>query len=210
MGGGASTTAAAEGDAAARSPATLQWQDATKLFNEIDASKDGIISTEELTAVLQAHGYTDKVAATLLHEMDTNQDGLVSFDEWRRGFYSSSFCSVKQPASEDFGDLLPSEAAGCVIKETAERSITVEQRAQELVLILRPTRVAARLLTQRGRMIESYLRSRARPASHPASVHRRGLAQLGRQAARAKAGLAVRGRAVCDQAGDVREAGHLR
>ena len=53
--------------------------------------------------------------------------GEVSFDDWRRGFFSSSFCCIKQPAGEDFSDLFASQAVGCKIKETAERGITCEQ-----------------------------------------------------------------------------------
>ena len=47
MGAGASSRRETD-DAARTSPAALQWQDATKLFKEIDADGDGTISSVEL------------------------------------------------------------------------------------------------------------------------------------------------------------------
>ena len=126
MGAGASSRRETD-DAARTSPATLQWQDATKLFAEIDADGDGTISSAELASVLEAHGYSPEVSATLTKELDTDTDGVISFDEWRSRFYGSSFCSVKQPPGEDFGDLKPSPESGCAIEETAMRGITPEQ-----------------------------------------------------------------------------------
>ena len=113
-------------DAARTSPAALQWQDATKLFAEIDADSDGTITGAELASVLEAHGYPQGVAATLMEEMDIDKDGAIAFEEWKQRFYSSSFCSVKQPPGEDFGDLLP-PGAGCVVEDTARRGITPTQ-----------------------------------------------------------------------------------
>ena len=110
------------------SPERLQWQDATKLFKEIDADGDGQIDAKELSSVLEAHGYPAEVAATLTSELDFDSDGHISFDEWRKGFYSSSLCAVKQPAGEDFADLL-FKKSGCTIPDTADRAISVEASA---------------------------------------------------------------------------------
>ena len=126
MGAGASSRRETD-DAARTSPAALQWQDATKLFKEIDGDGDGTISSVELASVLEAHGYSAEVSATLTEELDTDKDGVISFAEWRSRFYSSSFCSIKQPPGEDFGDLKPSPESGCTIEETAKRGITPEQ-----------------------------------------------------------------------------------
>ena len=112
-----------------RTPEALQWQDATKLFQEIDANNDGRISTAELVNVLTAHGYAaEEVAAKLMAELDTDGDGEITFDEWRKGFYSSSFVHIKQPAGEDFADLyLADERGGFTIELTAERGIIIGQ-----------------------------------------------------------------------------------
>lgn len=128
MGGGASKAPTDNiSDSEPRAtPERLQWQDATKLFHEIDADSDGHILSAELTTCLEAHGYPAEVAATLISELDFDSDSQISFDEWRRGFYTSSLCAVKQPVGEDFADLL-SKKSGCEIAETAERAMSVEQ-----------------------------------------------------------------------------------
>ena len=98
MGAGASSRRETD-DAARTSPAALQWQDATKLFREIDADADGTISSVELASVLEAHGYSAEVSATLTEELDIDKDGVISFAEWRSRFYrAASARSSSRPA----------------------------------------------------------------------------------------------------------------
>ena len=124
--GAAASSRVVSADDSRTSPAALQWQDANKLFAEIDSDGDGTITGAEMASVLEAHGYPPEVAATLMEELDIDKDGAIAFDEWKQRFYSSSFCSVKQPPNEDFCDLLQ-PGAGCTIEDTARRGITPKQ-----------------------------------------------------------------------------------
>ena len=86
-------------------PETLQWQDANALFKRIDADQNGFISLDEMKAALHESGYAPEVATSIMGEFDADKDSQISFEEWRRGFYSSSLVQVKQPVGEDFADL---------------------------------------------------------------------------------------------------------
>ena len=110
-----------------RRPETLQWQDPTRIFKEIDVNSNQHISSDELKSALQKQGYDDAVFSTLMGELDFDSDGCVTFDEWRKGFYASSFVHVRPPAAEDFADLHDGQRGGCTIAETAKRAITGAQ-----------------------------------------------------------------------------------
>ena len=110
-----------------RTPETLQWQDPTRIFKEIDVNSNQRISSDELKSALQKQGYDDAVFSTLMGELDFDSDGCVTFDEWRKGFYASSFVHVRPPAAEDFADLHDGQRGGCTIAETAKRAITGAQ-----------------------------------------------------------------------------------
>jgi hypothetical protein len=110
-----------------RTPETLQWQDPTRIFKEIDVDSDQTISCDELKSALQKQGYDDVVFATLMGELDLDSDGCITIDEWRKGFYASSFVHVRPPAAEDFADLHGAQRGGCTIAETAKRAITGAQ-----------------------------------------------------------------------------------
>ena len=126
-GGGAGASALGSTAARQSSPATLQWQDPEAIFASIDADKSGTIEKAELERAIVAAGYAEADASKLVGELDTDADGKISKDEWRKGFYSSSFVQVPHPAGETFEDLHHG-AKGCIpIKETEERAITVTQ-----------------------------------------------------------------------------------
>ena len=110
-----------------RTPETLQWQDPTRIFKEIDVDSDQTISCDELKSALQKQGYDDVVFATLMGELDLDSDGFITIDEWRKGFYASSFVHVRPPAAEDFADLHGAQRGGCTIAETAKRAINGAQ-----------------------------------------------------------------------------------
>ena len=141
--GAAASSRVASADDARTSPAALQWQDANKLFAEIDSDGDGTITGAEMASVLEVHGYPREVSATLMEELDIDKDGVVAFDEWRERFYSSSFCSVKQPPSEDFGDLLQ-PGAGCQIQAACTAVLTATALA--LAALAASTLVATPIL----------------------------------------------------------------
>jgi hypothetical protein len=133
--GGAATKVAPnpDGGVEVRTPETLQWQDPTRIFKEVDVDSNQSISSDELKSALQKQGYDDVVFATLMGELDVDSDGCIAFDEWRKGFYASSFVHVRPSTAEDFGDLHMRtysgivQWGGCTIAETAKRAITVAQ-----------------------------------------------------------------------------------
>ena len=127
--GGAATKVAPnpDGGVEVRTPDTLQWQDPTRIFKEVDVDSNQSISSDELKSALQKQGYDDVVFATLMGELDLNSDGCITIDEWRKGFYASSFVHVRPPAAEDFADLHGDQRGGCTIAETAKRAITGAQ-----------------------------------------------------------------------------------
>ena len=53
-----------------RTPETLQWQDPTRIFKEVNVDSDQTISSDELKSALQKQGYDDVVFATLMGELD--------------------------------------------------------------------------------------------------------------------------------------------
>ena len=127
--GGAATKVAPipDGGVEVRTPETLQWQDPTRIFKEVDVDSNQSISSDELKSALQKQGYDDVVFATLMGELDLDSDGCITIDEWRKGFYASSFVHVRPPAAEDFADLHGDQRGGCTIAETAKRAITGAQ-----------------------------------------------------------------------------------
>ena len=127
--GGAATKVAPnpDGGVEVRTPDTLQWQDPTRIFKEVDVDSNQSISSDELKSALQKQGYDDVVFATLMGELDLDSDGCITIDEWRKGFYASSFVHVRPPAAEDFADLHGDQRGGCTIAETAKRAITGAQ-----------------------------------------------------------------------------------
>jgi hypothetical protein len=127
--GGAATKVAPnpDGGVEVRTPDTLQWQDPTRIFKEVDVDSNQSISSDELKSTLQKQGYDDVVFATLMGELDVDSDGCIAFDEWRKCFYASSFVHVRPPAAEDFADLHGEQRGGCNIAESAKRAITGAQ-----------------------------------------------------------------------------------
>jgi hypothetical protein len=125
--GGTVTKVAPKPDVEVRTPETLQWQDPTRIFKEIDVNSNQNISCDELKSALQKQGYDDVVVSALMGELDLDSDGCITFDEWRKGFYASSFVQVRPPATEDFADLHGDQRGGCTIAETAKRAITGAQ-----------------------------------------------------------------------------------
>jgi hypothetical protein len=53
-----------------RTPETLQWQDPTRIFKEVDVDSDQTISSDELKSALQKQGCDDVVFATLMGELE--------------------------------------------------------------------------------------------------------------------------------------------
>ena len=120
MGAGAGKSAqrASSGNSCGRSPASIQWEDPSKIFRELDTSKDGKVSKDELTTALTSHGYDNEVATKILGELDTDLDGVVTFDEWRRCFYASSLVMSPLVPGEDFADLYdPADATREHVRE---------------------------------------------------------------------------------------------
>ena len=66
-----------------RTPETLQWQDPTRIFKEIDVNSNQHISSDELKSALQKQGYDDVVFATLMGELDFDSDGCITIDQNR-------------------------------------------------------------------------------------------------------------------------------
>ena len=114
------------------------------LFDEFDASGDGVITRQELGRSLRSRGYTDSAVANIHDVLDDDGNGLVTRDELRAAFVASGLTPTLgellqevEPCSDvNFSELkrgvlksgarLPA-SAGAIIRDHAARGISLPQ-----------------------------------------------------------------------------------
>jgi len=79
-------------------------EEANKLFQKLDANKDGSISPNELMMSFLGNGMVEEDVSRLFRRMDLNKDGLISRDEFAIGY--ANFNKVRQQTNDKTADAI--------------------------------------------------------------------------------------------------------